>query len=258
MRRCSARFEARANSWIVRRSAGVPRPAETVAAGVFERVERVRGWAAKLLRLSDLAEKYALLDEVSRTPAGRTPERRDAMRRVAERFPAALREWEALSGEQLLHRFGEVDTVLSAFLSDLDAGAGERALQGDDRLWLRLSLDVHHHLVELLRIRRWLKQRAGGASEVSPQLADEFARHYAAERPASAAREGFSAQRLTTILRPPSGRLAPLAFAEVAARQGVGADTLRAAVFLEGLEGIDEEDEAVHGPGEGPPEGGAS
>lgn len=107
--------------------------------------------AAVALRaaLGEQRHKYRLLEELSASPPGRHPARRDAMRRIAERFPGALREWESLTPGELGTRRASVEALVlegDACLADRLETAGLR--------WLRLSILVHTRLREALVARR--------------------------------------------------------------------------------------------------------
>jgi len=166
--------------------------------------------------LVELVEKYRLLEELHRGEPGRTVERRDAMRAIAERFPAAMREWDEASRDELRRRRGEVERVLAILVEDGARGRDELAAPAN--AWMRYSAQLHRRLRELLRVKRWLAGRA-----VDDALAAEAARAFAP----------FAIDRalLERVASPPGGRVAAIAYAEVAARNGVTVDEMKAFLF---------------------------
>ncbi len=178
-------------------------------------VARARSVAAALTRLADLLEKYRLLDRLSRGEPGRTVERRDAMRAIADRFPAAMREWDEAPAAELGRRRGEIERVLDLILADLDGGRGLAALAAPERAWIRWSGELHERLRALLAVKRWLAGR-----EVSDGIAAEAARRF-----------GIDRARLEAIAAPPGGRVAAIAYAETAAAHEVTVDEIKAFLF---------------------------
>ena len=163
--------------------------------------------------LSDLVDKYRLLEALRRSPAGRTGERRGAMRTIAERFPGALREWDEAPLEWLVRRRAEAE----AALHDLRASAGGSIgrLDGPDRLWLRLGIKVHRRLRDALAAKRLLGGRPpddGVAEQARATL-------------------GMDRDRLEAISRPPAGRISDLVYREVAREEGISLHELKAALF---------------------------
>src|SRR5688572_4890177 len=88
--------------------------------------------------LQDLLHKYDLLLQLSEGAKGRTRERREAMQRIAARYPGALREWDALPREELCRRRSVVSRAL----------AGE----AEDEPWMGYSMDLHACLRDILSI----------------------------------------------------------------------------------------------------------
>ena len=181
--------------------------------------------------LAVLRDKYELLLGLCRGEAGRTLARRDAMREVAARFPAALREWEQLPPRELMRRHGLATSLLQRLTSD--GSAAVAAVQGAlaEEPALRFGASLHGHLRELLRVRRSL-----GPSRPAP--ADVDAELLAACRSACDRDGGgplrhieLSAALLCEVARPRGGRLSALAYSQVAARHGVSVESIKAALF---------------------------
>lgn len=179
--------------------------------------------------LAGLRDKYGLLLGLCRGEAGRTLARRDAMREVAARFPAALREWEQLPQHELERRHGIAAALLQRLTDDGDAAvaAVRDALAREPAL--RFGASLHGHLRELLRVRRSL-------GSLRPAVVD--AALLAACRSACA-RDGegplrhieLSAALLAEVARPRGGRLSALAYSQVAAQHGVSVESIKAALF---------------------------
>lgn len=195
-----------------------------------------RAVRAVAARLRDLCEKYALLDLLCRGEPGRTIERRDALRRVASRFPAALREWEEVGPEELRRRGVRAGELLERLQTGgrarLDEVIGSLAAEPA----LRFGADLHGYLRELLLLRRFLTAhaRATGAQGLEALRIDEgvvaaCAAFCAGLGPLAHCR--LSTELLQEVARPAGGRLSALAYAQVAARHGVAVATVKAALF---------------------------
>jgi hypothetical protein len=191
-----------------------------------EFAKRARELGYLLVGLADLADKYAALAELRAGVPGRTRERRDAMRRIADRFPAALRELDQSSADDLDARAREIGDTLRALVHDLEAGPALAALSRPERAWLRAAAELHAYMRELLKVKRWLAGRA-----VTPQILDEFATWYAEHADSRWPLWHWNRARLAGIAAPPRGRATDLAYEEVAARQGIDATRLRQALF---------------------------
>jgi hypothetical protein len=176
---------------------------------------RARELAATLRALADLAEKYRLLDELRAGTPGRTNERRDAIREVAARFPAAMREWDEASPEEIQRRRDAVYRALSALVGDLERGGGLSRLGDREHQWMLYSAEIHAGLRDALRVKRWLAGRP-----LSDEIAAEAERLFEIDRP-----------RLARIAAPESGRFSDLIYEEVAARHGVTVEEMKGFLF---------------------------
>lgn len=187
-------------------------------------------------KLRDLCEKYALLDHLCRGEPGRTIERRDALRQIAARFPAALREWEGVPPEELRRRGDRAGELLARLQRGGSAALDEviGALAAEPAL--RFGADLHGHLRELLQLRRFLlaHAEATGATALEALRIDD---EVVAACSASCALQGpllhvrLSAELLREVARPAGGRLSALAYTQVAARHGVAVAEVKAALF---------------------------
>jgi hypothetical protein len=175
-------------------------------------VARAHRLARVLEGVAEVVEKYRLLEALRRGEPGRTVARRDAMRAIAARFPAALREWDEAPLEEIARRRAEAE----ATLADLVA-RGEAALprlSGGDRDWLRYSMSVHARL-RALRVKRWIAGR-----KLTPSLAEDARRALDVDR-----------AELEAIASPPGRRVSEGVYRQVAAEHGVTVDQLKAALF---------------------------
>lgn len=199
-------------------------------------------------RLRRLLQKYDLLIRLSDSEPGRTLQRRDDMRAIAQRFPAALREWEQQPAHELARRRQLVAAALAAFASGAEraadsassparAPAAEReAAEG----WLRYGLDVHDCLRAVLKLRSYLSQQAGGRLPRGSARPDRPpAAGFAASVPACQALVAdcevpwllVTSELLAAIADPARGRLTAIAYQAVAARHGVGETAIKQALF---------------------------
>ncbi|MSP63636.1 MAG: hypothetical protein EXR72_25485 [Myxococcales bacterium] len=183
--------------------------------GADDAVARARAAQALIGRIADLVEKYRMLEALRRGAPGRTIERRDAIRAVAARFPAAMREWDEAPLEEIVRRREEVEGTLAALLADLDGGAGRAMLAAPERAWIRFAAEVHERLRAALRVKRWLAGRP-----LTDELAGDAERAFAIDR-----------ARLDAIATPEGGRIAEAVYREVAALHGVAVAELKAALF---------------------------
>ena len=217
--------------------------------------------AAQLRRL---LHKYELLLCLRRGEPGRTEQRRDAMRAIAQLFPAALREWEEQPAEELERRHRFVAEQLARTERPEPAGEIGETTASED--WLRYGLDLHDCLRAVLQLRSYLSQQAGGrlprgarampagarpassAAERAEEPAAERAEEPAAERPTAPTAErlavcqelvrGCAVPWLTVtpallgaIAEPAAGRLTALAYQAVADRHGTSPATIKTALF---------------------------
>lgn len=174
--------------------------------------------------LVELAGKYdRLLALAPESLAGRTPARRDALRTLAERFPTALREWDALPRAELLRR-----AQVAAPLRDAETWTPALAALCRAEPWLAYAADLHAHLRSLLALRRYLVTRPLAAA------ADDPAR-CAALWDSPLLGPDHDDDLLARVRRPPGGSLTALAYAEVAARHQVSVAALKRALFQPAL-----------------------
>src|SRR5262249_13771982 len=187
---------------------------------------RARSLGYLLVGLADLADKYAALADLHAGVPGRTPERRDAMRKIAARFPAALREFDQTTREELARRAREIDRVLGDLLGDLERSAGLLPPNSRELDWLRAAAELHAYLRELLKVKRWLSGR-----EVTAELLPAFATWHADSGDPRWPLEHWTRDRLSRIAAPPRGRVTDLAYEEIAARHGLDPIALRRALY---------------------------
>lgn len=117
---------------------------------------------------------------------------RERLQRLAERFPGALRELDALADDEIERRLTAV----------------RRAREDGLARWMLALFAYHAHLRALLRIKRWLARER----DPSPETRARFEREHEGEP-----RMLAWAARLSDVARPPSGRVTNLAL-ESAAR----------------------------------------
>jgi hypothetical protein len=178
-----------------------------------ELLERARALVHTVESVAEVVEKYRLLEALRRSEPGRTAARRDAMRAIADRFPAALREWDELPLEELSRRRADAEATLAALLDGADAGTAR--LEAAERDWLRYSIAVHRRLREALRIKRWLAGRP-----VTDTIAADAASALDVDRAA-----------LEAIAAPPANRVSEAVYRQVAREAGVSVEALKAALF---------------------------
>ncbi len=178
------------------------------------------------LRLRRLLHKYELLLELGRGVPGRTLERRDAMRVIAQHFPAALREWDELPPLEIERRHAVLTELLVSGTAPDPTDATES--------WLRYALDVHDCLRAVLQLRRYLRQQVGG-HRLRPADPESTAQHLAS---CQALVHGCEIPWLTVtpalldaIVQPAAGRLTALAYQAVADHHGTSAAVIKHALF---------------------------
>lgn len=162
--------------------------------------------------LSAMVDKYRMLDELGGGEPGRTVGRRDAMRAIAARFPAALREWDEAPPEEIRRRRGLVDGAQARVLGGESV---EAALDGEEMAFARFGAAVHERLRRALEVKRWLAGRA-----LSPSLVTEAAGRFAVD-----------AATVAMIAAPPSGRVSEEIYCAVAIEHGVTVSSLKRALF---------------------------
>ena len=198
-----------------------------MAAGPRARL-RERGTAGALL--AELADKYEALATLGAGQPGRTLVRRDAMRAIASRFPAALREWDEAPAGAIAARQAEVEALLET-AADAPDEAAVAALLVAAPGWLRHGAALHPLLRDVLAVKRWLAgqgkrgERSAGGRVVTPALADAFTA-WRALHPG-----WVGIELLPEVLAPPGGHVAELAFLEVARRHGVSVADVKHALF---------------------------
>ena len=135
------------------------------------------------------------------------------MRAIADRFPAALREWDEAPPEEITRR-----RVLAERARDeIRAGSAgvEVALAGDERAFLRYGLAVHRRLRKALEVKRFLSSKRPSAARLRA-AADRFA---------------LDPEAVAAIAAPPSGRVSEEVYREVALELGVPVAQLKATLF---------------------------
>ncbi|MFO0572552.1 MAG: hypothetical protein U1A78_00995 [Polyangia bacterium] len=181
--------------------------------------------------LAALRDKYELLLGLCRGEAGRTLARRDAMREVAARFPAALREWEQLPQHELERRHGLATALLQRLITD--GGAAVAAVQGAlaHEPALRFGASLHGYLRELLRVRRSLGPLRPDPGAVDAELLAACRRACDRDGEGPLRHIELSAALVCEVARPRGGRLSALAYSQVAAQHGVSVESIKAALF---------------------------
>lgn len=103
-----------------------------------------------LAGMADLVEKYDLLAALAEGTPGRTPERRRAMQTIAQKFPAALREVEQMSRQELGRRSRVTVGLLQKLVTQVERSSSWQRWHSHDLLWARVLVDVHRRLRDLL------------------------------------------------------------------------------------------------------------
>ena len=136
------------------------------------------------------------------------------MRALARRYPGALRELDELPMDVIEARLQALDDALAAgppFAS-----------------WIALQAAYHAWMRAALRVKRLARGRRGavGLEAVLHELRG------AAPDDDVALEPQLDRAAIAVILQPPGGRLGPWVMAEVAARAGVDAESVRRALFV--------------------------
>jgi hypothetical protein len=143
------------------------------------------------------------------------PARRDAFRRVAARFPGALRELDATPADVLGARAAAVEAALAAHL------------RGDppppDARWIDVVLDFHETLRRALAVKLWLARRIGKDGAVTDAVL--------AEARAQFPDGGVDRALLERHHHPPGGRVLNLVWDALAARHALPRRALEELVF---------------------------
>jgi hypothetical protein len=186
--------------------------------------------------LRRLLHKYELLCALSQSEPGRNLARRDALRAVAELYPAALREWDQQPAAELDRR----RRLVAARLAAVEAGDRADSEPEKDEDWLLYGLDLHDCLRALLQLRRYMIQRAGRnrrQREMGPDglpdwhSAGELAVWQELVHNCDVPWLVVTPELLSAVALPAGGRLAALAYQAVAGRHGVDIETIKAAIF---------------------------
>jgi hypothetical protein len=197
-----------------------------LARGAMMHTERARSLGYLLVGLADLADKYEALEQLGAAQPGRTVERRDAMRKIAARFPAALREFDQSGASALAARRHAIETLVAELISDLEQGRALGSLARPERAWLPAAAELHAYMRELLKVKRWLAGRQP-TRDVLDGLPSWYGECADPRWPLS----HWSPDRLARIAQPPRGRVTDLAYEEVAARHGLDPSELRSQLY---------------------------
>ena len=160
--------------------------------------------------------------------------RRSAFRRLAARFPGALRELDALDARTLAARADAA--AHAAAHADTDTPYTPRA---DAPPWLALALDFHALLTEALAIKSWLAHHAPRSTPLDAAALAAFRAFHAALPTRAFPVPLTDAAALARFRHPPGGRLLALVWAELEQRHARPRAELQALIF---------------GPPESPPE----
>lgn len=163
-------------------------------------------------QLVALLEKYREMRRMRREDAaGLARDPRDEMRRLAQRFPGALREIDQLPLDEIEERVRMLEAVV-----------GGRAEPPE---WARYFVDYHGIMRAALRIKRMCL----GTANLEEALACVREGYEPAPDEPSLAELG--AEAVAAITRPEGGRLNPSVFDRVAVLHGVSPDRVRRTLF---------------------------
>jgi hypothetical protein len=158
-----------------------------------------------------LAELRARRDAVEATggiwSAGEGDRRRAAFRRLAEEFPGALRELE-LPVAVLEARAAAVADELARVEAGRNIG----------RLWVRVILEFHQLLADVLESKMWLARRVGPHGTIGDEDLGALVRFRG--RP-------IGREEAEELHHPPGGRVVEIVWRALVERHGVSRDTLR-------------------------------
>ena len=169
-------------------------------------------WHAELVRPADLRAKYREILRLRRLHGSPDePDPRAAMARLAQEFPGALREVDALPLDEILARLDALGRVA-------DEGASPA-------VWMIASARYHALTRGALCAKSWL----AGRKDVTDATREAFTREAASLCWGDDAREWT--RDLARIAEPPRGRVTDLVFARIAAELAVSEDEARALVF---------------------------
>lgn len=157
-----------------------------------------------------MRELLAKYHEMRAMRADGEPDPRDRMRRLAARFPGALREIDELPPRVLEARIAALEAVTRGVAAPPQWAVRVAAYHG----WMRALLA--------------LRQAAGRARDLDEALAWVDSRYVPEEGQPTIAELRDVVQQ---VLRPPEGRMNRWLFVHLAARYGVGAAELEAELF---------------------------
>ncbi|MEW5853762.1 MAG: hypothetical protein AB2A00_33615 [Myxococcota bacterium] len=180
-------------------------------------LEELRHKYEVLLRLHDEREAAAAAGLTGFSGAERDA-RRLAMKRLAARFPGALRELDALDRAALLDRRQALQAVLDAAPPELPGLLAQPAHTWMSWMWL-----FHALTREMLHVKRRLALQARGLVE---RGADGRW-----PEPAVLGPQGYPEVLQRRILDPPRGHLTHLVYELLSTRLGCPAPTLQEAIF---------------------------
>jgi len=185
--------------------------------------------------LKGLAEKYRILARLrvrreeaeaaglKAFPPGESAERAGEFKRIAERFPGALRELERTPSGILSMKARTVERELD----DLRRHPGKRR---PSRHWVAIVLDYHASLREALEAKSWLAANVQSGGKITAEVVRAF-RSSRREEAAGSSAEAVGAEFLRRVQSPPAGRLQSLVWRELEERHGVGRRALQQAVY---------------------------
>ena len=194
-------------------------------------------------RLRRLLEKYELLVSLTRNPPGRTTKRRDEMRVIAERFPAALREWDQQPPIEIERRRQRVAAELERCEAATPAAPPSAVALEKEEDWLRYSLDLHDCLRAVLQLRRHVSRSGARLSRAAAELPAEpiepslLLTGQRVVQDCGVPWLAVTPELLRTVAQPAQGRLAAIAYAAVAQHHKSSAAAIKAAIFGPGHSG---------------------
>lgn len=151
------------------------------------------------------------------------PARREAFRLIAGEFPGALRELDTTTGERLRAKAEAVEQELAALAAD-------PSLEAPAAAWIRVVVDYHATMRELLAMKLWLARRIGRDGEITDDVEAEF-HTWLAGYPHRSSGRPHDRAFLRALHHPPGGRLHPLVWDELAERHGLDRRELQQMVF---------------------------
>ncbi|RMH39782.1 MAG: hypothetical protein D6689_15655 [Deltaproteobacteria bacterium] len=168
--------------------------------------------------LRELAERYAWLERHAMDPPGRTPERRDGMRRLSSRHPGALRELDAIGVDGVRRRAEAVRAALAR------AEAGEPVDLAADLAFARCAIALVPRLRDVLAIKRRI---ATAGVDVRAPAGRATLRAWYHRRTG----RDLPDARIDEIASPPGGQVQQLAYRDAARELGLTVDRLKAILY---------------------------